>query len=134
MTPPERSRTRPVKDELLLDALASGSRIKTAATYSGYSESTITRRLKDPGFQRRLQERRAERSARLNDRLESGADRAISVLIQKLNTGTDRDQIAAARALLQGVLSLRRLDLDAESDDRRDLFTELLAQGLEQIR
>jgi hypothetical protein len=106
--------TRRNRDELLLDALASGALIKTAAGHAGLSMSTVMRRLRDPGFQRRLQERRAERVTRFTDKLESAAERAISVLLDEMANGVGRNRVSAARALLQGVLSLKRLDVETE--------------------
>ena len=114
MTASSNSATRKGRDELLLDALATGALVKTAAGHANVSHSTAQRRLRDPAFQRRLQERRAERQTRFTDKLESGADRAISVLLDEMANGRGRDRINAARALLQGVLALKRLDVETE--------------------
>lgn len=120
------SPNRRTKDETLCDALVAGMTVNDAATFSGVSPSTAFRRLRDPGFTRRLEEKRAERTARLNDRLESGAQRAVAVLIEECKAGRPADRIRAASALLTGVLSLRRLDLDTEHEAQGDPFTAWL--------
>jgi hypothetical protein len=94
-------------DALLL-ALACGATIDAASRQCGLSESTIYRRLRDPGFQRQLQAIRTDLVQRTAGALTAAALEAVRTLVdlQKANVQA-AVRLGAARAVLEIGLKVR---------------------------
>lgn len=86
-----------------LAALLACSSVRAASEYSGISESTLWRYLKEPEFCTILDQRRAETmqraAAALNEQLES-ATQTIQAIMQD-NTAPPQTRVNAARAVLE---------------------------------
>lgn len=70
------------KDDLLLTALLSGANNRQAANESGYSERTVSRRVRDPGFRRRLIAGRAQLQDRTLNALLAAGTAGVQVLLE----------------------------------------------------
>lgn len=96
------------KADDFLAAYACGATVEMAAAKAGISKSTAYRRLKDPDFQRRLDDIRAETVRRVTDMLTaSNLEAAKSLLdLQKVTTSPGV-RLGAARATIELSARLR---------------------------
>ncbi|SRR6266540_3724350 len=102
--------SREANDSLLVEALASGLSWRKAAQAANVAPSTVTLRMKDPEFRRRVEERReddqAERRRRRSDTLNL-LDRLAQVSLGKLlevmqsQAASDGVKVAAAQTVLR---------------------------------
>jgi transposase-like protein len=95
-------------DDLILLALVCGATVEGAARQAGVSASTVRRRVRNPGFRRRLNRRRSELHVRLADQflaLCSEAVRTTAQLMQSSYSGSTR--LGAARAVVEFALKTR---------------------------
>jgi hypothetical protein len=101
-------------DALLL-ALACGATVEAAARQCGLSEATIYRRLKEPQFQRRLQEIRTDLVQRTAGALTAAALEAVRTLVDLQKPAVQAAvRLGAARAVLELGLKVRETaDLSA---------------------
>jgi hypothetical protein len=93
-TPPKR------RDVVLIMHLAAGLSVEKAAQAANVSRTTANRRMKQPDFQARIQEARAEFAVGAASRLGSMMARACDVLDRLLNSRTARIRLAAADRIL----------------------------------
>jgi hypothetical protein len=107
-------------DPKLLLALACGAGTEGAARQAGVSASTVRRRLRDPGFVRKLQKTRSEMQLRIADQLTASGTEGVRTLVQLMqpnNSGTVR--LGAARSVVELSIKVR------ESADLAVRLTEL---------
>lgn len=88
-------------DQQLIVALASGMSIRRASRAVGLSEKTISRRLEDKGFCRRLNTARARMLDEALGRLTRSTAAAASTLRNLLRADSDMARLGAARAILE---------------------------------
>jgi Homeodomain-like domain len=102
-------------EDALLLALACGATVETASRQCGLSERTIYRRLKEPDFQRKLRDVRADMLARTAAALTAAATEAVRTLLDLQKPGVQAAvRLGAARAILEIGLKLREnVDLEA---------------------
>jgi hypothetical protein len=72
---------RRATDERLLLALACGATVESSARSAGISESTAYRRLRETGFNQRLQQARADMVQRTAGMLTAAAGEAVKTLL-----------------------------------------------------
>ena len=95
MTPGQREAV----DDLLVLAIAGGATYAAAAEQAGCSESTVDRRTADPAFLARVEQARAERVARVADRMAVLSVKSLDVLSELLADASVADGIRARIAL-----------------------------------
>jgi hypothetical protein len=89
-------------DEPLALAIACGSTLEAAAAKLNVSTSTVQRRLKDPQFQQRLREVRAEMVTRATSMLTAAALEAVKTLLSlQAKESPPTVRLGAARAVLE---------------------------------
>ena len=88
-------------DDRLIATLASGTTVEAAAQLREVSERTIYCRLKDPDFQHRLQQARADLVARALGHLSAGSAEAAVTLRNLLQAEDNCVKLGAARAILE---------------------------------
>ena len=114
-------------DEALLTALACGASVEAAAQKAGVSESTAYRRLKEPEFQQRLREVRADMVQRTGGMLTAAAGEAVKTLLAlQKDSVPPATRLGAARAVLELGLKVRET---AELEQRLAALEEQLAGG-----
>ena len=93
--------TKRNRDHILIEELANGADQRAAARAAGVSESTVYRRLRDPEFCRRLEDRCDQRS-RLRDMamLEHVLAAGDVLLDVAQNSANDMARVTAAKELL----------------------------------
>ena len=102
------ARTRKNTDELLITALACGASVDSAAHSAAMSTRTVHRRLKEPAFQKRLQEARTDMLQRTASMLTAAGLESVKTLItlqQTTNAGCVR--LGAARSVLEMGVKVR---------------------------
>jgi hypothetical protein len=110
-------------DEQLALAIACGSTLEAAAAKLNVSASTVQRRLKDPQFQQRLREVRAEMVTRATSMLTAAALEAVKTLLSlQAKESPPTVRLGAARAVLELGSKLR------ESIELSERVTALEAQ------
>jgi hypothetical protein len=87
-------------DDGLLLALAAGATPAAAAQQAHVSESTVRRRLRDPGFRHKVEERRSQMVSAAVGRLACMAVLAADTLHGLLASGSERVRLGAARSAL----------------------------------
>ena len=104
-------------DPQLLLALACGASAESAAGKAGVSESTVRRRLRDPGFRRKLDKLRASMHVRIADQLTASGTEAVRTLVQLLQSSNPANvRLGAARSVVE---------LGAKMRETADLATRL---------
>jgi hypothetical protein len=89
-------------DEILAVALAGGDEQKDAAAKAGVSESTVTRRLRDPAFRDRVANiRRTVTESALGALVKSLKDAAAALHLIATCSDDEKNQLAASKALLE---------------------------------
>ena len=113
---------RSVDDDALVVNLARGFSVKQAAATAGCSARTVSRRMADPDFRKRVQDARTEMLDSTLGRLLSATTDAVLTLHTLAkptnNNAPDKVKIAAARAVI---------DLYVRIKDVADLETRLSA-------
>jgi hypothetical protein len=105
---PQRGRRR--ADEALLVALACGATVEAAAAKAGISEATAYRRLKEPAFQQRLRDLRADMVQRTGGMLTAAAGEAVKTLLAlQKETVPPATRLGAARAILEWGIKVREM-------------------------
>jgi hypothetical protein len=108
------------RDEHLVTVLVAGQTYREAAASTGMSLSTVNRRMRDPGFRRRVEEAHAEAERRVRRQVGNKAVNAVKLLnlVQcdarvAAAPGTGR-RVQAARAILQAFTAMqpKRVDVD----------------------
>jgi hypothetical protein len=109
------------KDDALLTALLAGANRRTAANQSGYSETTVSRRIHDVHFRRRyIEARQAVQDQTLTAVISAGPKGVLTLLA--LMSPTDEQgnrvppavRLAAAKAVVElGIGTLARVEVDA---------------------
>ena len=100
---------RSAQDELLIAALASGRSYADAASIAGVSARTVSRRMSDARFARRVADRRGEQVVAIAGRITSMTAEALNTIRDCL--GDDRPELtrlAAARLVLDWTFKFRR--------------------------
>ena len=103
------NRRRSADDPLLL-ALACGATVENAARSAGVSEKTVQRRLRDPEFQKRLQQMRADMVQRASGMLTAAAMEAVKTLsdLQQKSVAAPV-RLGAARSVLEIGIKMREV-------------------------
>ncbi len=105
---PQRGRRQ--VDDMLLMALACGATLEAAGQKAGISKATVQRRLKDPGFQGRLQEFQAEMVKRLSRTLIAAGTEAMKTLLMLLQpTVPPAVRLGASRTVLEIGIKMREV-------------------------
>lgn len=99
---------RQAKDELLIAALAAGSSYEEAGAVAGVSARTVSRRMSDVGFARRVADRRGEQVVAIAGRISSLTSEAVDAVRECLSDPSARTRLAAARLLLDWAWKFRR--------------------------
>jgi len=107
--PPAASDTQPEEDpvlSVLVEALAAGMSYSEAGAAVGITARTVSRRLEDPGFERRVVQRKAKLAEEAAARIRSvaaarvtGVLKAQAVLQELLDDEDPKVRLAAAREL-----------------------------------
>ena len=115
------------EDQVLLNALACGATLETAAQKAGMSKATAYRRLKEPQFQRQLQQTLSDMVKRTAGALTALGLEAVRTLAELLKSPTPATvRLGAARAVLETGLKVREV---ADLEPRLAALEEqLLAQ------
>jgi len=103
----ERDRRRDDLDEVIVAALAAGRSYAEAAQLSGTSARTVRRRMSDVGFAAEVSARRGERVGELAGRLLGETQRALDVVIARLDSESESVQLKAAEMMLSWSVRLR---------------------------
>lgn len=99
---------RAAQDDILVEALASGLPYREAGELAGVTSRTVARRMTDPGFVRRVSERRGERVAEVTGQLVSASVDAVRVIREQcLDAERPADRLRAASLLLTLGLKFR---------------------------
>ena len=105
------ARGRKNADDALLMALACGATVDHAAHSAGVSARTAHRRLKEEGFQKRLQDVRADMVQRTVGMLTASGMEASKTLISLLeSTVPQAVRLGAVRTILEFGIKLREID------------------------
>ncbi len=102
-------------DDRLLMALACGATVENAARSTGVSDRTVYRRLKDPAFQRRLQQLRADMVQRTAGVMIAAATEAVKTLLSLMKPEIPPAvRLGASRAVIELGLKVKEVsDLEA---------------------
>lgn len=117
-----------VRNDRLLVALVSGCDVREAARESGYSVKTVTRRLRDPAFRRRVEEARRDTFTDAMARLGALSGLAVSRLRSLLDSSSERIVLAASLGLLDAQHRAGTAELRRQLDDLSALLTGLPEQ------
>jgi hypothetical protein len=88
------------RDEVILQALATGHSQASAAELAEVTERTVRRRTADPAFRAELQARRRAVVERAVVQLVANMERAIATLVQLLDSPAEGTRLRAATALV----------------------------------
>lgn len=111
---------RAARDEVIIAALASGMSYEQAGEVAGCSGRTVSRRMDEAGFARRVSKRRGERVVAAAGQLTSLSDEAIDAIRGCLEDEDPRVKLAAAKTLLDLAVKFRNShDLEVEIDEIR---------------
>ena len=94
-------------DTKLIEHLGAGNTVSKSATLAGVSRRTVTRRLADPDFRRRVNETRRQLVDHAVGRLAVSMKDAATVLRRLLKAEGDSIKLGAARTILDLGVSLR---------------------------
>jgi hypothetical protein len=106
-------------DDALIDALARGHTHDRAAASAGLSRSTVTRRMRDESFRKRVSDARKLILESAASALADSMHGAIECLKRLMdNSESEMTQLGAARAILQMLLPIRQqFDLVARIEE-----------------
>ncbi len=89
-------------------ALLAGESNAEVAKLAGMSERTLRRRLADPGVKREIRDAREwQINGPVVGGLAGAAPKAVRALVELLDCGNETVRVAAARAILDGLLKYR---------------------------
>jgi AcrR family transcriptional regulator len=119
-------------DDRLLQLLACGATVVTAATQAGVSEATVYRRLADKEFSRKLQAIRADMVQRASGALTAAGTESVRTLLELQKSSVPpATRLGAAKATLELGMKVRETaeleqrlaaledQVAANSDDKR---------------
>ena len=113
-------------DHSLVEALAGGASQVDAARAAGVSTRTVRRRQSDPGFVRRVRDRRLQLVQEIGGRTAALASRAVTTLESCLDCSSPAVQLRAA----QLVIALARDNaMEADLEDRIERLESLSEAG-----
>jgi len=113
-------------DNALMLALACGATVESAARKASVSESTVFRRLNDPGFQRELNAMRSDMVQRATGMLTAATMEAAKTLLNLQHDSVPPAvRLGAARAILDFGLKMRQI---VELEERLMAMETLLAE------
>jgi hypothetical protein len=115
---------------IIVAAVASGSTQAEAAEVAGCSARTVRRRLADPTVRAALDAERTRVAHEVADALIARARAAVDRLARVVDSGADRDAVAAARVLLSEARGHREATYVA--DRLREVENALFARRLEE--
>ncbi len=108
------SRTKKALDTIL-QALACGATVESAARKAGVCERTVYRRLADPAFAAQLQQTRADMVARTTGMMTAAALESVKTLVELLQASQPPAvRLGAARSIVELGLKLREATEMAE--------------------
>jgi glycine/serine hydroxymethyltransferase len=96
-------------DSALIAALILGATMESACTHAGVSMSTLTRRLRSPGFQRKLAEARREIVRRAVDKAAYYGVVSLDRLYHLSQSGNEAIALGAARSLAEISFRMREI-------------------------
>ena len=112
-------------DDRLLQLLACGATVVTAATQAGVSEATVYRRLADKEFSRKLQAIRADMVQRASGALTAAGTESVRTLLELQKPGVaPATRLGAAKATLELGMKVRET---AELEQRLAALEEQVA-------
>jgi hypothetical protein len=117
---------RQAKDEILIEALASGMTYAEAGKTAGLTSRTVSRRLEDPEFSVRVSRRRGDRVAQVTGALTAMSTEALQVLRECMADGRPADRLRAAQLTL---VLMSRFRHDTEIEDRLAALEQQLQEG-----
>ena len=111
----ESAARRAAQQEVVLEALARGTSYEQAGGLAGVTGKTVQRWMRDPGFSRRLADRRGDRLSEVTGLLLDATTDAVAVIRREcLEAEKASDRLRAASLLLTMASRLRdRLDVEA---------------------
>jgi len=105
--------------------VAAGRTAKDAAAAAGISETTASRRLRDPAVQRRIRELRTQMVQQTAGRLSEAMGEAAEKLRSLLNAENEQVQLSAARSLLEYGLKVKEaVELEERISDLENAVGE----------
>ena len=126
----ELSRRQAARDEVLVEVLARGVSYADAAARAGCSSKTVGRRMVDPSFRARVEERRSLWVSQTSGELTALGPAAVEVLRDLLVHSEASLRLRSARELLsQGFRSRQLHDLDLEVREIRAQLEQLRVGG-----
>src|SRR5687768_1591881 len=101
-------------DDTLILALACGANVEAAARKADVSARTLFRRLKDPVFRKKVDDKRAEILSRSSAMLSAGCSEAVRTLLAlQTENASPTVRLGAARAVLElGIKLKETVELD----------------------
>jgi hypothetical protein len=112
-------------DARLIEQLAGGTTITKSASLAGVSRRTVTRRLADPDFRRRVNEARRQIVDHAVGRMATSMKSAAVVLRKLLKSDADSIRLGASRAIME--LGQRLRD-SVEFEERLTTLESLLRE------
>lgn len=134
---PPRRRRRHQGDERLIEGLLLGLNQQQAGERAGVSRRTVTRRIADPGFQRRLAEAQAEAEKQVRRRITASAVAGLQKLAAILADPSRTDEHErVARTMLQAFVQLQPKELrqDIEVHDAPVIDYRIIGIDAELLR
>jgi len=115
-------RSRDPKDELIVDALATGATYADAGKTAKVSPRTVRRRMEDPEFRADVNAARRERIQSIRGRLAVAGVDGVAVLAQLASEAASESvRLGAARALVQMAVEPPRGQLDLTGVSTTDI-------------
>jgi hypothetical protein len=126
------ARGRRGADDRLLQLLACGATVATAATQAGVSDATVYRRLTDKEFSRKLQALRADMVQRTSGALTAAGTESVQTLLELQKPGLPpATRLGAAKATLELGMKVRET---AELEQRLAALEEQVAANADDKR
>lgn len=113
--PSEAESRRDAQDDLIVESLAAGMSYAEVADLANCSARTVARRMADPGFARRVSERRGERVSAITGQLTDVGLEAVGVIQNCLH---ERSYVARLRAANMALTLLMRFRHETELERR----------------
>jgi hypothetical protein len=99
-----------LNDDALILALACGANVEAAAKKAGMSRRTVTRRMQDPIFRRKVDEKRGELLYRTAAMLNAGCGEAVKTLLGlQQGSAPPTVRLGAAKAILEQAIRLKEV-------------------------
>lgn len=126
--PSEAESRRDAQDDLIVESLAAGMSYAEVADLANCSARTVARRMADPGFARRVSERRGERVSAITGQLTDVAVEAVAVIQSCLHAEVEGTRLRAANMALTLLMRLRH---ETELESRVAALERQLESGNE---